>query len=282
MKADIVRTAVITGASSGLGRALCLGLAREGWAVGITDVNMSVAEDTLLEVERAGGCGAVFECDVCDPARVSVMADYFHEVLGSVGMLVNCAGITAAGFMGDIPIEDWRRAIDTDLMGVIHTCHAFVPVMRVRGGGHIVNIASLAGVICLPEMGPYNCAKAAVVALSETLRTELAPARIGVTVVCPTFFPSNILATMTYTDESQRDFAEATFRNAKMTAEEVADRVIKAVQKNRFYVFPQPSAMVSWALKRYAPRFNASVNPYLYKVGIGKPLMMFAARRGMV
>ena len=184
---------VITGAASGLGRALALALARKGCRIGIVDINLDGAEETLRMVERAGGSGETYELDVREVTDWGAMANHFFQCWGGVDVLVNNAGVVAVGHVGDIPIENWEWIFSINFWGMVYGCHTFIPRMKAQGGGHIVNVASAAGLLSLQELGPYNTTKAAVIALSETLRGELAPFKIGVTAVCPMFFNTHLL-----------------------------------------------------------------------------------------
>jgi NAD(P)-dependent dehydrogenase (short-subunit alcohol dehydrogenase family) len=276
------KTAVITGAGSGLGRALSVDLALDGWTIGIADVNVEGAECTLDLIERAGGRGEVYRCDITDIAQVMAMADHFFEAWGGVSLLVNNAGIAAAGFVGDAEISDWRRIVEVNLLGTVNGCHAFVPRMKAQGGGYIVNIASSAGISNLPEMAPYNVTKAGVISLSETLRTELTCDRIGVTVACPTFFDTNLLDTMSCSNDFQSDFAHSAFSNAKLTTEDIARAVIKGARKGKLYVFPQFAAKWTWAAKRLSPAGWFGMLALGYRLGIARSLIMWMSRHGWV
>lgn len=276
------RTAVITGAGSGLGRALATALGGRGWRVGICDINVPGAEETLASVKEAGGSGGVFRCDVRSADEVVSMAGRCFEEFGRVALLVNNAGVAAGGLVGDIPLSEWRKVVDTSLWGAVHGCHAFVPKMKEQGGGHILNVASSAGVACLPEMAPYNVAKAAVIALSETLRSELAPNRIGVTVACPTFFETNLLAGMSYTEEFQIEFAKSAFSNARVTTEDIARKLLGGVDRNRLYVFPQFAARWTWASKRLSPSAHHGAIALMCRMGIARTVVLRMSRRGWV
>ena len=282
MRGEYTRSVVITGAASGFGRAMALVWAEKGWRIGIADIDMKGAGETLEMVEKAGGNGEVFNCNVRRPEDVQAMADHFFESWGEVEVVVNNAGVVNVGYMGDIRIEDWERMLETCLMGVIYGCHSFIPRMKEQGGGHVVNTASLAGIASLPEMGPYNIAKAGTISLSETLHTELAPYGIGVTVVCPSFFNTNLLNDMTCTDEWERDFAQTTFECARMTADHIARIVVRAVERNRLYVLPQHSAKLLWLTKRMSPETLYRFLRVLFKTDSGKTIFMWMARHGMM
>ena len=260
MRKGLPKTAVVTGAASGIGRAVSVALATEGWKVGIADIDMPEAENTLEKVVRAGGTGEVFECNVRSLDRVQAMADHFFETWGSVGLLMNNAGVGAGGEVGVIPIEDWRTAIETDLWGAVYGCHCFLPRMKEQGTGHIVNTASFSGISTLAEMAPYNMAKAAVIALSQTLKIELAPHNIGVTVLCPLFVATNVVETTlklcnveSYADEFGTEFLRSGMRNSGLTPEILAQKVLGAVDKNRLYLLPTLNSKLFWLSLRVAP-----------------------------
>jgi NAD(P)-dependent dehydrogenase (short-subunit alcohol dehydrogenase family) len=247
------KNAVITGAASGLGRELAVALAKKGWRVFIADIDREGSKTTLELVEKAGGAGETFDCDVTKLDDIRRMADYAFEKWPRIDLLVNNAGVAAGGFVGDIPMEDWHWIVNTNFWGMLHGCHEFVPRMKSQGGGHIVNVSSAAGFVSLPEMASYNVTKAAIISLSETLKSELAPHNIGVTVVCPTFFKTNLLKTMRYTDEFQKTFAETAFENGRLSAEKIAEMTVRAVEKNKLYLIPQIVGKVQWVMKRLSP-----------------------------
>ena len=274
------RSAVITGAASGIGRALAVAWARRGWRIGIADIDMEGAERTLGMVEQVGGIGDVFNCDVSNLDDVQAMADHFFSAWDKVDILVNNAGIAVLGFVGEVPIEEWRRVIDINLWGVIYGCHTFVPRMKEQGGGYIVNLASSAGVVSMSEMGPYNTTKASVISLSETLRTELASDGIGVTVVCPMFIDTDILKTASYTTEWEEEVFNYACGRARMTTEEVAQRIVKAVDRDRLYLFPQLSAKLFWTIKRVSPGGFRWLFANFNRVGWLKPIFYTLSKIG--
>jgi NAD(P)-dependent dehydrogenase (short-subunit alcohol dehydrogenase family) len=245
--------AVVTGAASGLGRDISIALARKGFRVLVADIDAKEAAVTLTMVEQAGGSGEIYPCDVTRVEEVQKMAEYVFGSWGALDLLVNNAGVAATGVVGDMPIEDWHWLVNINLWGMIYGCHAFIPKMKQACRGHIINVASAAGIVSMPEMACYNVSKAAVISLSETLRGELSPFDIGVSVVCPTFFNTNLLRDMRYCDEFQSTFAHAAFDNARMTSEDIAALTVKAYEKNRLYVVPQASAKIQWFFKRISP-----------------------------
>ncbi len=275
------KTVVITGAGSGVGRSLAVGYARRGFKVGIVDINDAGAQETFKLVEQAGGQGDVFHTDVTDPKAVKGMAEHFFSTWNGegVGLLVNNAGIAVAGAVGDVPLEDWKAVIDVNFWGMVYGCHEFIPRMKAQGGGHILNIASAAGILSLANMAPYNVGKAAIISLSETLKVELAPDNIGVTVACPMFFNTNLLTDMKSTTPWIGEIAAISFKNG-LSSDIVAERLIKAVEKGKLYEIPMLGGKLFWLNKRLLPGLFYSLPAILHKHGLLKPLYYKLAQWG--
>lgn len=273
---------VITGAASGLGRSIAVVFARQKWTIGVADINIEGAEETLRMIREAGGGSEVYKLDVCNPQNIEDMAGHFFDKWGGVDLLVNNAGIAVAGQVGKAALEDWERIMKTNTMGMLYGCHSFIPRMMEQGGGHIVNVSSAAGMVSLPEMAPYNVSKAAIISLSETLKSELAPHNIAVTVLCPTFFNTNLGQDLTYTDDFQKEFSEAAFQCAKITSEQVAQALFKAVKKQKLYCLPQFSARLQWILKRLNPSLYHGIMARLIKKEKGRDFVLSLARKGWV
>ncbi len=267
---------LITGAGSGLGRALSLEFARKGWRVAIAEINRQTAGETVRLVNSAGGKGLEIICDVTRIEDLERTASYVVEKWGGVDIVINNAGAAAFGHLEKIPAEMWDRILDLNLKSVINVCRLFIPILEDQGGGQIVNIASIAGIISFPEMGSYNATKAGVISLSETLRSELAPRNIGLTVVCPTYFKTNEMDSFAATDPRQQRLADAIRNRSSLllrillsgkTAEDVARHVVRSIEKNRLYVIPQLDGRFSWALKRYCPERYHQILSFIYLRG---------------
>jgi NAD(P)-dependent dehydrogenase (short-subunit alcohol dehydrogenase family) len=256
---------MITGAGSGLGRALSVEFARLGWRVCIVDIDRARAEQTAQLVGQGGGVPLVRLCDVTDTTHLTSLADVLDREWGGVDVVVNNAGTAAAGHMEKIALDDWERIMAVNLKGVIYGCRAFIPMLVRQGGGHIVNVASAAGIVSLPEMSCYNVTKAGVISLSESLRVELADKNIGVTVAVPSFFKSNLLDRFTCTDPRQRELTDLFFDRALASAEEVARDLLRAVARNRLYVMTQRDGRVLWFIKRMAPEFYFKLLVWIYR-----------------
>lgn len=242
---------VVTGAGSGLGAALCDVLAARGARIVAADIDHVSA---MATARRCGGNAHAVQCDVADLGAVERLASETERLLGGVDLVVNNAGVAVAGAVGQVPIADWRWVIDVNLWGVIHGCHVFVPRLRAQRGGWVLNVASAAGLIAMPAMAPYNATKAAVVALSETLYAELADDNVGVSVLCPSFFPTNLTKSpRTSVDKRVHEAAMRLVANGGWTAEQVARVAVDGVEAGALHITPQPDSRWAWRFKRLAP-----------------------------
>lgn len=258
------RRAFVTGAGSGLGRALCNLLAREGWTLGVQDIQEAAAEETLGQVRAAGGQGRAFAYDVARPEATEPAARTFLAEHGGIDLLFNNAGVAVGGAVTEVPLADWEWIVGVNLWGPVHGCRAFLPAMLEARSGHVINVASLAGLISAPRMGPYNVTKAGVVSLSETLRGELEGTGVGVSVICPSFFPTSI-AKNARAKDAHRGMLQYLLERGELSAEEVARTVLQAVERGRFYVLPQWDARFYWTIKRLSPDLPTRVAERIYR-----------------
>lgn len=263
-----LKRVIITGAGSGLGRCLALEFAGRGWRVAVSDINRKRMAETAGLVDSAGGKALGIRCDVTKPGEIGKALKTLEKEWGGVDVVINNAGVAAGGFMEKIPVEEWNRIIDINLKSVIFGCRAFIPLLKNQKSGHIINVASNAGIASLAEMSSYNVTKAAVISLSETLRIELAPHNVGVTVVCPTFFRTNLMDRFKSTDERQRKLAEGMFAKANTSAEKIARHVVRSVQRGRLYVLTQFDARLSWRSKRLTPETYFRFLGWAYRKGL--------------
>ncbi|MCE9553947.1 MAG: SDR family NAD(P)-dependent oxidoreductase [Planctomycetes bacterium] len=248
------RNAILTGAAGGLGRALAVRLAQDGWRLALTDLDEAGLAETLELVEAIGGQGECELLDVTDSSAWVQLRDRLQNRWPRLDLLVNNAGVCGAGTVGEFPLEDWQWILATNLQGPIYGCHTMVPWMTEQGGAaYVMNVASVAGLIAPPTMGAYNVAKAGLIALSETLYNELYPQGFGVTVVCPGFFRSNLIPNGRFSNERGREQAEEFNATARLTAAWVADRAVRAMYRRKLYVVDGLRARLLWRIKRQAP-----------------------------
>lgn len=244
------KRAVVTGAASGLGEALARALVRGGSRVLLADVQAEALNRVATELRAEGGEVHTVTVDVRDPAALEALAQEAEVRLGGTDLLVNNAGIAVIGEFANVPVEDWRLQLDVNLLGVVWGCRAFVPRMVAAGGGTILNVASSAGFVYLPHMAPYNVSKAGVIALSETLYAELAPKNIRVTVLCPTFFRTNLHTTMRTHGGHTVERAAKLITRAKWSADDIAEYALDAMARGELLAIPQPDGKALWRMKR--------------------------------
>jgi len=250
------KVAVVTGGASGLGRSLALAFAREGMRVAIADVDASGLERVAEEFRALGFDALVQHTDVTQGEDVDALADRVVAELGGVHLVCNNAGVALTAPAWETTVADWQWTLGVNLWGVIHGIRAFVPRLIAQDEGHIVNTASVAGLISPPGSGAYSATKHAVVTLSETLHHDLKEhgAAVGVSVLCPAYVPTGIA-------DSERNrpkqFAnppreqsplmrakQAMLRKAvqsgRISSDQVAQMVVAAVKANRFYILTHP------------------------------------------
>lgn len=244
--------AVVTGGGSGLGRAICEDLAGRGARVLVTDVNLGTAEETAEILRKRGSEAHAMQVDVRKPDQVEAMAKKANALWGGTDVLVNNAGLAVVGELGKIPVEEWQFQVDVNLMGVIWGCHYFGPDMAQRKSGYILNVASSAGLLAAPMMGPYNVTKAAVLALSETLKAELVGTGVRVTALCPTFVKTNIVRDGRIPANTGK-LGNRLMAWTGVSPDAVAKTTLDALDADRLYVLPQLEARMIWRMKRLAP-----------------------------
>ncbi|HET6153085.1 MAG TPA: SDR family NAD(P)-dependent oxidoreductase [Marmoricola sp.] len=264
--------AVVTGAGSGIGQAFAVELARRGGQVVVSDIDLVGAKRTVEAITDQGGSAIAQACDVSDLDQVHRLAGDAQDFFGDAPTLVvNNAGVGAGGpLIGDVPIEDWRWTLGINLWGPIHGCHVFAPILReaARNGqpGGIINVASAASFGAAPRMAAYNVSKAGVLSLSETLAAELAGTGVNVSVLCPTFVRTNIVANGRINERSSAA-ANTLMRLTGMSAAKVARTCLNTHDRGGLYVLPQVDAKIGWQIKRTVPGLYTRAVGLLERVG---------------
>jgi NAD(P)-dependent dehydrogenase (short-subunit alcohol dehydrogenase family) len=248
------RHAIVTGGASGLGRALAVRLASDGWHIAIADVDPSGGAETLRLVESAGGTGQFEPLDVTRVEDWARLRERLQANWPQLDLLVNNAGVAAIGDVGECPLESWQWVLSINLHGTIYGCHTFVDWLKAnRGGAHLLNVSSFAAMAPSPSMGAYNASKAGVVALSETLYSELKPFGVSVTVLCPMYFATKILERARSYNASHRQVIEQGIERSTLTADSVADAAVDAIARKQLYAIPGWQARRYWWLRRLMP-----------------------------
>jgi 2-hydroxycyclohexanecarboxyl-CoA dehydrogenase len=224
------KTALVTGAGSGIGRAIALALAREGCQVGIADIASAAANAVAAEVEALGGKGFALPVDLTRRAKVERMAEDALIRLGQIDVLVNNAGWDRMGLFLDTEEETWERIIAVNLKAVLYVCKAVLPSMVARGTGKVVNIASDAGRVGSSGEAVYSATKGAVIAFSKALAREMARHRITVNTVCPGLTETPLLQSLRDQSPKMERILEAVTRATPLgrvaTPEEIAGAVV--------------------------------------------------------
>ena len=260
------KVAVVTGGASGIGRGIATRLAEQGSVVVVADLDRQV-EDVAAEIGAAAG----MTCDVTDAAAVQALARAVADRFGTVHVICNNAGVGPMALVRDMTVRDWRFMIDVNLYGVIHGLDAFLPILLANDdGGHVVNTASLAGLIAGPKISAYAATKFAIVGLTESLAQELEldGAKVGATVLCPGPVHSNIKSSMRHRREEgalfdvdisrpNEHFDASGFR--WMQPEEAGDVVVDAIRTGKLYAITHPEM---WpAVEQRFERLQAAFTP---------------------
>ena len=249
------KVAVITGGASGIGRALAERFAAEGMKIVIADIDEVAMRAVEVQLAEGGTEVLTQVCDTSLEAEVQALADAAMSRFGGAHVLCNNAGVIGKGDAWRSPIAVWDWVIGINLYGVIHGIRAFLPIMEDQGEGHIVNTASMAGLVALPGAAPYNVTKTGVVALSEGLYLELkatgSPVRVSA--LCPGFVKTNLAKGQKWTERLGSEPGAAQTPMAQMMdavlaqgveegieATDVADQVVDAIRTERFWILTHP------------------------------------------
>ena len=250
---------LITGAASGIGRAVAIAVAREGGELFLTDINAAALEKVAAGIRIAGGkvvaCKAL---DVSDYEAVRGFAREIHEKSGSLDILMNIAGIAVWGEVDHLEHRQWKKTIDINLMGPIHVMECFIPAMIKAGrGGHLVNVSSAAGLFGLPLHAPYSASKFGLRGVSEVLRFDLKRHGIGVSLVCPGGVDTGLVDTVEIQGIDKNDSEiialKKHFQKRAVTPAKAAAAIIKGIKANRYMVFTSFDIRVGyWFQRKFA------------------------------
>lgn len=236
------KTAVVTGGASGIGLGIARAVGGRGASVVLADLDRQAIDDRVEDLRSAGIDVTGYQTDVTDRSAVSRLADRVAADHGGCDLLFNNAGVAVFGPFVEATVADWEFTMGVNFWGVVNGLAAFVPAMIERGSGHIVNTASMSGLVGMENLSVYCASKFAVVGLTESLRRELAPAGIGVSVLCPmvvdTPISENSVRMRPHDLRNETDARDVTANlvGGVITVEQVAERVIGAVISNEPYV----------------------------------------------
>ena len=238
MQALAGKTAFVTGGASGIGLALGRAFAEAGMQVMLADIEADALAAAVKSLENFAPDVRGIACDVADPVSVERAAKASYEAFGNVHVICNNAGVAGGSGIDNISLDNWRWVLDVNLMGVLHGIRTFLPHIRAHGeGGHIVNTASMAGMINGMGFSPYSASKFAVISMSEGLAAQLKPVGIGVSVLCPSYVRTGIVESGR--NRPQRYGPTQGLDPASPAA--VAACVLDAIRNDELYVFTHPN-----------------------------------------
>jgi NAD(P)-dependent dehydrogenase (short-subunit alcohol dehydrogenase family) len=226
------RRVLVTGAASGLGAALTAALRARG--------------DEVLASDLAG---ADLILDITSDDDWAAALALVEERWGGLDLLVNNAGVAGGGRIEVAGLDEWDRIVRINLLGVVRGCRTFVPMLKRQRYGRIVNVASLAGLVHPAGMASYNAVKAGVVALTETLGHELSPYGVGASVVCPSYFRTNLMDSLQCADEALGTVVKQLVERSPLTADDIAAAVLAGIDAGAELILPDPAARAAYDLK---------------------------------
>ena len=247
------KTVIITGAASGIGRALGAALARRGASVILSDRQAEPLAGAVDILVKSGFRAEAATLDVSDREAVAALVNETADRYGRLDYLFNNAGIAIGGEVRDISIDDWRSVLDVNLYGVVHGIDAAYPLMVRQGSGHIINTASIAGLALFPNSAPYVASKYGVVGLSNALRIEGADLGVRVSVVCPGYIKTGIFHRSKYVKMNREKILESLPEKFGITPDACADAILKGVERNRAIIVVTGFAKFLWLLYRISP-----------------------------
>jgi NAD(P)-dependent dehydrogenase (short-subunit alcohol dehydrogenase family) len=252
-------SALVTGAGSGIGRATALTLARAGARVLAVDLDESSAQDTAAACEAAGTEADAYQCDVADWSSVAALADRVHADRGSLGVLVNNAGVGMSGPFTDMSAGDWEWVRSINLDGVLNGCRAFVPAMLGAGQGHVVNLSSVLGYVPSAVAPAYCTTKAAVLMFTRSVRADWGRRGVGASAICPGLINTPIIQRTRFAgpateaeEEEARKAAQRGFSHGH-SPDLVARAILDAIRRDRAVVPVGAEASAAWLLSRLLP-----------------------------
>jgi NAD(P)-dependent dehydrogenase (short-subunit alcohol dehydrogenase family) len=251
------RVAVVTGGASGIGFGLASRFAAEGMKIVLGDIESGALDEAVAKLNATGAEVIGVRTDVSDAAQVQALAHAAVEEFGAIHVACNNAGVGGGGISWEAPLDTWEWVFGANLWGVIHGVRSFVPIMMQQPEAHVVNTASIAGLVAGPFMGPYNASKHAVVALSETLHHEMAmmAPHVKVSVLCPGWVQTRIAESARNRPKSEANDPASNAGFAQilkplidngLPPEEVAAKVLAAIRAEQFWVLPHDDVDESW------------------------------------
>lgn len=254
---------LVTGAASGIGRAVAEALGAEGALLCLTDINEQALTETVSGLRASGATVLAAQAmDIADADVVLAFAEAVHAEHGSMDALLNIAGISIWGTVEQLELDHWRRLININLMGPVHVMHAFLPPMIAAGrGGHLINVSSAAGLFGLPWHAAYSATKFGLRGISEVLRFDLRAHGIHVGLVCPGGVDTGLVRTIEIVgvdrDDPEVQRLTSRFQRHAVTPERAAQAILRGMRRRKYMIFTSPDIRIGyWWQRKFAPPYE--------------------------
>jgi|SRR5699024_799683 len=258
---------VIVGGASGLGRELLIEASRKGHRIAFLDINDTRAKQLGHEFAESNIEYIYQHCDIRHEEECRRALERISQRWGHIDIIIQAAGVASAGLVETVTKQQWQKQLDVNLLGTVNINQAALRIMKQQRFGHLVNVAALVGLLPTPSLSSYAATNAAIIAYSESLYAELEPLNIKVSVVCPSFFKSNLNERLYTTDPIARARFERLLNRPDLPTDEIARRTFKQIESQRFFILPHPNSHVMWRQKRWFPeRFYRSLKSLAQKV----------------
>jgi short-subunit dehydrogenase len=247
---------LITGGATGLGKSMALAWAKNQKSevnICIADINKSRGDTTVAELQALGANAFYQHCDITKQEDIEQLRAAINTRWQGLDIVINNAGVASGGSLQGENIEQWQWILDINLLGMVRVSQTFLADFKAQGHGYFINIASQAGLTPIPFMSSYNAVKAAVVSLSETMKLELAHDNIDVSVVCPSFFKTNLDESMRTSEPAMKKMMDRAFDKSDINAEQVATSIYQAAQKRRFLILTHKLGKQAFLMKKLMP-----------------------------
>lgn len=243
---------LITGAASGLGKAMAFRWAKAGADICVADINQARGDQVVADLNKLGVNAFYQHCDISSISDIELTRQAVLDNFNGIDLVVNNAGVATAGALKEESVDQWQWVMNINVIGAVRVLHAFQPMLK-ESEGYILNVASQAGLTSMPMLGSYAASKAAMVSFSETLRLELIDDNIGVSVLCPAFFKTNLDESVRSGNPAMKAVVTKLLDKATITADNVADAAFNAVQKGQHIIQTHPEGRKASLLKRLFP-----------------------------
>jgi NADP-dependent 3-hydroxy acid dehydrogenase YdfG len=247
---------LITGGATGLGKSIALAWAsnqQSAIKICIADINEERGNTTVAELNALGAEAFYVHCDITQQSDIDTLRTGIQTKWQGLDIVVNNAGVASGGSLQGESIEQWQWIFDINLLGMVRVSQTFYPDFKAQGHGYFINIASQAGLTPIPFMNSYNAVKAAVVSLSETMKLELAFDNIDVSVVCPSFFKTNLDESMRTSEPAMKKMMDRAFDKSDISAEQVASTIYNEAQKRTFLILTHKLGKQAFLMKKLMP-----------------------------